>query len=93
MAVQSTSISGSSQALLTSDPVIYYGFSLRETAGAAAVVRVRDSGVVGGNILDTISLAANESAREFYAPGGKNCRGGLYVEIVSGTVEGAICHG
>lgn len=70
--------------------VTYYGFSLRETAGSTAVVRIRAGGVVGGTILDTISLAANESAREDYFPQGLRAAGGLYYQLVSGAVEGAI---
>lgn len=93
MAAQTTAISGSSQLLLSSDVLPYYGFSLRETAGSTAVVRIRDSGVVGGTILDTVAFTANASVREWYGNGGIHVRGGLYVEIVSGTVEGSIRHG
>lgn len=85
-------ISGSSQAVTTRD-CGYFGFALRETAGAAAVVRIRDGGVITGDILDTVSLLANESAREWYGPQGIKGRSGLYVEIVSGTVEGSVRYG
>lgn len=86
-------ISGSSQAVVAASAtrdVGYFGFSLRETAGSAAVVRIRAAGVITGDILDTVSLLGNESAREWYGPQGIKSRAGLYVEIVSGTVEGSI---
>lgn len=73
-------------------PVIYYGFSVRETAGSTAVFRVRTGGPTG-DILDTVSLVANESARENYLPQGLRAYDGLYFELVSGAVEGAIRHG
>lgn len=87
--VISRPISGSSQALETSE-VTYYGFTFRETAGATAVVRIRSGGVITGDILETVSLAASESTSDLLAPQGLRCPGGLYVEIVSGTVEGAV---
>lgn len=70
----------------------YRGFSLRETAGANAVVRVYDNGsAASGTILDTISLGANESVREFYsAGGGVKTSNGIVVQLVSGAVEGSI---
>lgn len=83
-------------ALTGSDQVVrathgtYCGFSIRETAGAAAVVRIYDhASAASGNLLDTIRLAANESARECY-PRGIRADNGVYVDIVSGTVEGSV---
>lgn len=71
--------------------VIYCGFSLRETAGATALVRIRVN-TITGKILDTIPLAANEGASDYYVDG-VYCDGDLYCEIASGTVEGTIRHG
>lgn len=75
----------------------YMGITVRETAGAAAVVRIREgtfsnAGVVAstGRILDTIALAANASLSEWYGPQGKFCNGDIYYEKVSGAVEGAV---
>lgn len=78
-----------SSAAVRSDASVYCGFSLRETAGAAAVVRIYDNTAADGTLLDTISLAADESAREFY-PGGIKAVAGIYFSLVSGTVEGSI---
>lgn len=79
---------------------VYMGITIRETAGAAAIVRIREGTIngslavaTGGRILDTISLLANESCREWYGPQGKFCNGDLYYEKVSGAVEGSVFHG
>lgn len=78
---------GGVSALLTG-PCIYRGFSLRETAGASATVRLRD-GSATGQILDVVSLQANESARELY-DGGEVATVGIFYELVAGTVEGVV---
>jgi hypothetical protein len=64
----------------------YFGFSVRETESAAAKFRIRE-GSVTGRILDTVSLAADESAREFY-PSGIHFQGGLFEDWISGAYEG-----
>lgn len=95
MSATAVAIPGASGALAptTGNNITYYGFSARETTGTtAAVFRVRDGGVVGGLILDTVKLAPGESAREYYTQG-LNARGGLYFELVSGALEGSIRYG
>lgn len=75
---------------VTVGPCNYYGFSFRETSGSAsATVRVHDSTDNSGGMLDTIQLAPGESAREFY-PGGIRAETGLFVDVVSGAVEGSV---
>lgn len=87
--VQSTDISGSDEQLMTAST--YFGFSLREAAATAApaTVNIHHGTDNTAELLDTVELAANESAREFY-PGGIDARNGIYVDIVAGTVEGAV---
>jgi hypothetical protein len=88
-AVRTVALTGSDQAI-NATAGIYVGFAIRETAGAVAVVRIYDNASAGsGTLLDSIGLAANESAREFY-PGGIWCSGGIYVDVVSGSVEGSV---
>jgi hypothetical protein len=70
----------------------YAGFSVRETAGSTATVRVWDSATgATGAVMEEIALVAYESAREYY-PAGITTSGqtGIYVEVVSGTVTGSI---
>lgn len=70
----------------------YCGYSLRETAGAAAVVRVRMA-TVAGVILDEISFAANENVSDYYGDSPLYCDGKIFIELVSGTLpEGSIRH-
>jgi hypothetical protein len=70
------------------------GFSFREVTGAAAVIRLRDGAdrdlAANGDLLVTVSLIGNESDRDWFMPGGISFGYGVYVEIVSGTVEGTI---
>lgn len=71
--------------------VSYWGITISETASAAAVVRIRQ-GSVTGVILDTINLAALGSVSRHY-PDGLRCRGDLYCQVASGTVEGSVRYG
>lgn len=84
-------LSGASQALVTA-PGRYVGFSIRETTGAAtAVVRLWDNAsAASGTSLEEISLAAGESAREYYGDGGIRTTFGVYVQIVSGAIVGSV---
>ncbi len=82
-------LTGSDQVVRTTHGT-YSGFSIRETAGATAVVRVYDNAsAASGTLLDSISLAANESAREYYLAG-IAVANGIYVDVVSGAIEGSI---
>jgi hypothetical protein len=65
------------------------GFSIREAAGATAVVRFRDgTSATAVPVLASVSLTANESDRDWFGEGGLQVTSGaVYVEIVSGTVE------
>lgn len=67
----------------------YMGISVRETAGATAVLRIRE-GSASGAILDTIYLAANDSITTWYGPMGKKCSGDLVEDWVSGAYEGSV---
>lgn len=80
---------------LVAQRAIYFGFTVRETSGSAvATVRIWDNpSAASGTILDTIQLAAKESAREFYGPMGIEALTGIFIEVVAGTVEGSVRHG
>lgn len=69
----------------------FAGLALRETAGAPAVVRIRDGVDTQGGIVWPVSLAAGESIRDYLpVDSAIKLNNGLYVEIVSGTVEGTV---
>jgi hypothetical protein len=61
--------------------------SLRETAGAAAVVNFRVA-AVGGRIVFSVPLAANQGINWDMRP--KSFDGGVYVEVASGDISGQL---
>lgn len=87
--VQSVPLTGSDQ-VVSGGAAVYRGFTISETAAAVARVRIYDNAsAASGTVLEEISLAANESAREFY-PVGVWAASGIFVDVVSGTVSGSI---
>lgn len=89
-AVNTVALTGSDQAV-SATSLDYRGFSIRETAGATAVVAIYDNAsAASGTIIEEISLAPGESAREFYPGGGIHTANGIYVKIVSGAVAGSV---
>lgn len=83
-------LTGSNQAV-KAQPAVYRGFTIRETTGSASatVVIYDNASAASGTILEQISLAAGESARECYSAG-LSAVNGIYVSIVSGTVAGSV---
>lgn len=65
----------------------YRGFTVRETAAAAAVVKIHDGTSATGALLAAINLAANGSA---HFDCDVRFSTGVFVEVASGTVEGAL---
>ncbi len=65
----------------------YLGFSARETAGAAAVFSIHNGTGNGDPILDSISLAANESRSEWYGESGIASAGGIWLQRISGSSQ------
>lgn len=81
-------LTGSDQAARAT-ACIFQGWTIRETAGAAAYVRMYDNAsAASGTLVGEVSLAANGSSTIVGA--GIRCTAGLYVDIVSGTVEGSV---
>lgn len=83
-------LSGSDE-VISATAVHYYGFSVRETTGTtAATIKIYDDpDSANGTLLDSIQLAAGESAREWYGPNGLRALLGIYVDV-TGTVEGSL---
>lgn len=69
--------------------IVFMGWSIRETAGAVGVIRIRQ-GTVTGLILATLGFVALESKDINFGEYGLECRGDLYCQIVSGTFEGSL---
>lgn len=76
---------------VTRRPCILVGWSLREsTGGATAAVRLIDGGDATGQNVAAISLASGGSDHEGIGPDGPLCNQGLFLQIVSGSVEGSL---
>ena len=83
-------LTGSDQAA-HARPNQFLGITVRETAGSTAAVRVYDhASAASGTILTTVALAANASSTLWFGPAGIRAANGVYVDIVSGAVEGAV---
>ena len=84
-----SSSSGTSRPANT--PTTLTGFALRNTSGATpAVVVLRDGSDASGDMLVPITLAPSESVREWFGPAGVNVAVGVFVDVVSGDVDGAV---
>jgi hypothetical protein len=80
---------------ISATPIDYRGLSVRETSGTTpAVLRVHNATTATGVIMDPVSLAPGES-RDIDRTGGGGIKAtiGIYVDIVSGAIEGSIYTG
>jgi hypothetical protein len=96
--MQTSNISGTVGAvvIIAAAPTAYRGYTIQETAGAVARVRIWDSGtgqITGVTMLDEISLTANQSLGRLDGGDAVTAQRGITVEIVSGTIEGGIRFG
>lgn len=66
---------------------IFGGWSVRETAGAAAVVELYSGTGTSTPFLAGISLAANGAETDPAPDEGILCEGGIFLNVVSGTVR------
>lgn len=91
MAAVTVPIINNQSQMLTSSPGLIAGYSMRETAGARAIIQFRDGADTASdaNLLVTISLNPLESTRDWFMPTGILCRYGLYAEIVAGQIVGS----
>lgn len=95
MAAIATELTGSDQTIHaqpagTNTVPKLHGWSIAETGGADAKVYLR-SGASNGPIVAVVTLGADESSTVSLACP-VACHGGLYVDVDSGSVEGAVYH-
>lgn len=87
MDIESVAITGADQSIAAATGK-YHGFSIRETAGATARLKIHLGADATGVLLDVVNFNPYESVREFYDSG--ILSDGVYVDIESGAVAGAI---
>lgn len=77
--------------LLCGNALLLRGWSLCETTGAGtAEVYLRDGTNATGLIVAHVTLKSSESTRDYPSFAGIGIRGGLYLDVVAGTVDGAV---
>lgn len=84
-------LGGSGQKFTLSGKMLFLGFAVKETTGSAtAEVDLYDGQGSGGILIAPVTLAANESAREFWPRPAITADNGVAVVWVSGSVSGSI---
>lgn len=78
---------GDAQGLVADGGNRLMGYSIRETAGAAAVVSLRHGTADTDPPIAHESLAANGAITRFFGPDGITVPAGVFVERVSGSTE------
>jgi hypothetical protein len=82
---------GQASGQLIGPRAIVYGWNFTETTGAAAAkVRLWSGASSTGTLLLSLGLAAGASASQWTTGPGVLADGGVYLEVVSGSVEGAV---
>lgn len=69
------------------------GWNITEAAGSTAKIRLRDGITATSRLIATISLAANAQSNHSYAAPPSLLNNGIYIEVVSGSVEGSVQFG
>lgn len=66
------------------------GFACRESAATAAAATFQIvHGATGstGTVVIPVELAANESTRDWFSPNGIDCKNGISIDWIAGTVD------
>jgi len=71
--------------------VVLHGWALANTSPAASTeIDLYDGTDTSGTVLFPVTLAANESSREWFGDRGVLFRNGLYLNVASGGVKGCV---
>lgn len=82
-------LTGSDQAAAAT-PAFYCGLVIRETAAGSALVKVYDNASAAtGTLLDIVALTANQVLATVLAVPVRAANG-IYIDVVSGAVEGSV---
>ena len=84
-------VSGQTSGQLVNGAGRLFVHTITETTGAAtAKYTLYDGTGVSGTLLVPVTLAANESSRDYFGKHGIPFLTGVYIEVVSGSVQGAL---
>lgn len=84
-------ITASADTALAGGLVLLKGFSLRNTSSTAVASGIiRGGRSTGAESLFDVTLAENESAREWFDEGGILCDRGLFFDLVAGAITGCV---
>lgn len=76
---------------IVAGPARLMGWGIKETTGAAtAACDVYDGSDATGQLAVPFTLLSNESVRDWLGPNGLLCVRGLFVNVTSGSVSGAL---
>jgi hypothetical protein len=71
--------------------VVLYGYTLvNPSSSATAALNLYDGGDTTGNPIFPVTFAASESIGDWFGPNGIWLRNGLYANVTSGEVKGAV---
>lgn len=88
--LQVPATAGFSGRLYTGNGRIVYRAVKESTGAALAEVDLYDGSNATGILIEPVTLIANESARDWFMPGGVEFDNGLFVNVTSGTVSASI---
>ncbi len=84
-------ISNLTTRLIAGGSGILRGWSVRETSSAAgAVFQVFDGTDANGQLAASVALKPGESTRDWFSEEGVKIESGLFLNVVSGVMEGAV---
>jgi len=76
---------------ITNFAIILYGWSMYNVSTTTlATVNVYDGTDTSGSIVFPINLAANQSGRDWFGPGGIWFRNGLYLNVTAQEIKGSV---
>lgn len=83
------SVGGTARPTTAANALVGYGIRNLSDVDPATVL-LRDGGDNAGDLVMPLVLAPAESARDWFGPGGLGLSQGLFVDVVSGAVDGAV---
>ncbi len=81
-------LTGVDQTITT--PMIFMGLLIDDEAAGTCRIHVHQGTSVAGIMVAAITVSSNGSDLIWYGPNGILCPNGIFINVVSGTPEGAV---